>query len=93
MAGEGLTLILKTHDSSRVADVVLPGDMSPDQVVGACVERWKLPPDRDYSLYCERLGRQLDPRTSLAQAGIRAGDELVVHPLLEAGCGSQGRRP
>lgn len=82
---DGLTLVLRTHDSSRVADVVVPAEMTAQELLASCVERWKLPAERDYSLQCERTRRQLVPRESLASAGVEAGDELVVYPILEAG--------
>ena len=67
MADNGIALVLRTHDSSRVADVVLPPDMTADQVVMSAVERWKLPTERDYTLQCGRLGQQLPPGAPLAE--------------------------
>jgi len=87
MSADTLVVVLRTHDSTRVADVALPGDMTVQELVQSSVERWKLPADRDYTLECERLGRQILPRDTLAAAGVQAGDELVLYPLLEAGRG------
>lgn len=91
MSGEGIGLVLRTHDSSRVADVVLPEDMTADQVILTAIERWKLLADRDYRLQCDRLGRHLVPGAPIGTGGLRAGDELVIAPILEAGA-TGGRR-
>ena len=95
MSDETLTLVIRTHDSSRIADVTVPADMTGEQLLQTCMERWKLPSDRDYSLQCERTGRQIPHREPLAASGLKDGDELVLYPLLEAGAGrpAPGRRP
>jgi len=87
MVHNSLELVLRTHDSSRVADVTVPSDMTTQQLIETCTERWKLLSDREYAIVCERLHRQLPPREPLGAAGVQTGDEVVVYPLLEAGGG------
>ena len=46
---------------------------------------FKLPTTTEYFLRSERLGKQLDPGSTLADAGVADGDVLEVAPLLQAG--------
>ena len=82
---ETLTISLSTADKTRKAQVSLPDTMTVGELVGLCKQKWALPPTEDFAVRDAARNIQLDSRQSLAKAGVTAGTELEVYPLLEAG--------
>jgi hypothetical protein len=82
---ETLTISLSTADKTRKAQVSLPDTMTVAELVALCKQKWTLPASEDFAVRDAGRNVQLDSRQSLAKAGVTAGTELEVYPLLEAG--------
>jgi len=82
---------------SRGSEVVAPDDVSIERILVLLVERLNLPlnsPDgqlMSYKLHHRRTGTQLLETQTLAEAGVKSGDELRLQPEITAGRG--GARP
>jgi len=76
---------------SRVNEVEAPDDVPVNRILVVLVERMNLPlnsPDgqlMSYKLHHRRTGQQLLDSQTLAQAGVRTGDELRLQPEITAG--------
>jgi uncharacterized ubiquitin-like protein YukD len=76
---------------ARARDAEMPDDVPVCRLLVLLVERMQLPihsPDgqlMSYKLHHRRTGRQLLDDRSLAQAGVRDGDELRLQPEITAG--------
>ncbi len=76
---------------SRVSEVEAPDDVSINRLLIVLVERLNLPlnsPDgqlMSYKLHHRPTGSQLLDSQTLAQAGVKNGDELRLHPEITAG--------
>jgi hypothetical protein len=76
---------------SRVSEVEAPDDVAINRLLVVLVERMNLPlnsPDgqlMSYKLHHRRTGSQLLDHQTLAQAQVRAGDELRLQPEITAG--------
>ena len=86
-----LTIKVSDISSSRVNAVEAPNDVPVNRILVVLVERMNLPlnsPDgqlMSYKLHHRRTGSQLLDHQTLAQAGVRAGDELRLQPEITAG--------
>jgi WXG100 protein secretion system (Wss), protein YukD len=78
---------------SRSSEVSAPDDVSIDRILVLLVEKLGLPlhsPDgqlMSYKLHHRRSGTQLMDEQTLAEAGVRDGDELRLQPEITAGAG------
>jgi hypothetical protein len=79
-----LTLVVRTADQTRRAELSLDGQSTGAEVIQAAVDNWALPADTDYTLVNATTGRALAPGDSLTKA-VRPGDVLEVQPVLVAG--------
>jgi hypothetical protein len=76
---------------TRMSEVEAPDDVAVNRLLVVLVERMNLPlnsPDgqlMSYKLHHRRTGSQLLDHQTLAQAGVRAGDELRLQPEITAG--------
>jgi hypothetical protein len=76
---------------SRSCDVEAPDDVAVHRILVLLVERMNLPlnsPDgqiMSYKLHHRRTGAQLLDNQTLAEAGLRDGDELRIQPEITAG--------
>jgi len=76
---------------SRACDVEAPDDVALNRILVLLVERMSLPlnsPDgqiMSYKLHLRRSGMQLLDRQTLAESGVRDGDELRLQPEITAG--------
>ena len=75
----------------RVCDVDAPDDVSVDRILVLLTEKLHLPlnsPDgqvMSYKLHHRRTGQQLLENRTLADADVRADDELRIQPEITAG--------
>ena len=91
-------LNLRFFDASntRSRDVEAPDDVPINRIVVLLVEKMKLPinsPDgqiMSYKLHHRRTGQQLLDTQTLADAGVRTGDDLRLQAEITAG--SRGSR-
>jgi hypothetical protein len=79
-----LSLIVRTADQTRRAELSLDGTSTGADILQAAVDNWALPADTDYTLVNATTGKALTPGESLAHA-VRPGDVLEVQPVLVAG--------
>jgi uncharacterized ubiquitin-like protein YukD len=83
--------------SSRCQEVEAPSDAPIARLLVLLVERMNLPlnsPDgqiMSYKLHHKQSGRQLLDNQSLADSGVRDGDDLRLQPEITAG-GARGLR-
>lgn len=93
------TIGLRVWDitSSRSREVEAPDDVPIARLLVVLVERMNLPlnsPDgqiMSYKLHHKRSGQQLLENLTLAEAGVRSGDDLRLQPEITAGS-ERGRR-
>jgi hypothetical protein len=67
-----LSLLMRTADQTRKAEIQLPSNLRIEQLVQQAQKQWNLPEGVSYALRLERTGKQLDPASTL-------------YPILEAG--------
>jgi hypothetical protein len=76
---------------SRACEVEAPDDVAINRILVLLVERMNLPlnsPDgqiMSYKLHHRRTGTQLLENQTMAEAGVRSGDELRIQPEITAG--------
>ena len=80
-----LKLHVRTADQTRRAELKLDSNSTGGEIIQAAVDNWALPADTDYALVNLTTGKALAPNATLAENGVRAGDELEVQPVLVAG--------
>lgn len=80
-----VSVIIRTADQTRKAEVTLPASHTGADVIQAAVDNWSLPKDTDYSLVNTRLAKPVQPAVSLDAQGVQSGDILEVQPMLVAG--------
>ena len=80
-----LSLIVRTADRARKAEITVPSDMTGADVIQAAVDKWNLPKDTDYSLVNATKERTINHTDTLAGANVSSGDTLEVQPVLVAG--------
>jgi len=79
---------------SRASEVEAPDDVPVNRLLVVMIERMNLPlnsPDgqlMSYKLHLKRTGTQLLDSQTLAQAGVREGDDLRLQPEITAGRGT-----
>ena len=82
-----LSLIIRTADKSRKAEITVDSNQTGGDIIQAAVENWALPRDTDYTItnVCRPTPQTLNPSESLAKYGIRSGETLEIQPVLVAG--------
>lgn len=76
---------LRTANRDRKADISVAPDVLVEELLEEARDNWSLPPQYDYILRVERLGRQLSPDESLGSAGVLAGDVIEIQQISDAG--------
>jgi len=80
-----VTVILRTADRTRKAEVTVPRTMTGADLIQSAVTNWKLPTDTDYTLVNASRGRAIVPESALDASIVTDRDELEVQPVLVAG--------
>jgi len=80
-----LTVIVRTADQTRKAEVKMSTDNTGADVIDAAVSNWALPRDTDYTLVNASSSKAIQPRESLGSNNVKDGDILEVQPVLVAG--------
>ena len=80
-----LSVIVRTADQTRKAELSVTPDTSCGELIIAAVENWSLDNSIDYSIANVTQNIALDPDQSLGKSGIENGDMLEVQPVLVAG--------
>lgn len=80
-----LSLLIRTADQTRKAEIQLPSNLRIEQLVQQAQKQWNLPEGVSCALRLERTGKQLDPASTLEAMGVSSGDVLELYPILEAG--------
>jgi hypothetical protein len=81
---EPMSLVVRTADHTRRAELILDGHQTGADILRAAVDNWALPDDTDYTLVNATTGKALAPGESLAKS-VRPGDVIEVQPVLVAG--------
>lgn len=81
---EPMSLVVRTADQTRRAELTLDGHQTGADILQAAVDNWALPDDTDYTLVNATTGKALMPGDALAK-GVRPGDVIEVQPVLVAG--------
>jgi hypothetical protein len=81
---ESISLIIRTADQTRKAQVDVEGNKSAGDLIQASVENWKLPTDTEYTLVNVTKGKTVAP-ASLVASFAGPNDVLEVQPVLVAG--------
>ncbi len=80
-----ITIDVQSADKSKKARVTLPATTPISELLEACRKNWSLPSSEDFAIRDSARNVQLNPRDTLASAGVISGSILEVFPLLEAG--------
>ena len=82
-----ISLIIRTADKARKAEVTLADTQTCADIIQAAVDNWALPTDTDYTVtnVSKTPPETLNPASTLAKAGIAAGETLEIQPVLVAG--------
>lgn len=80
-----LSLLIRTADQTRKAEIQLPDNLRVEQLVQQAQKQWNLPENVSYAVRLDRTGKQLDPASTLESMGVSSGDVLELYPILEAG--------
>jgi hypothetical protein len=84
---EKVNLTIRTATRDRQAQISAPAEATVQEILDSARDNWRLSPDYEYVVRCERLGSQLVTTQTLAAAGIRPDDVLEIQPLADAGRG------
>ena len=85
MAEETVTVLIRTADKTKKAEVTLPRSMTANDLIAASKQNWVLPEDADYQLVNITKGRLLSPKQVLTPEQDADGDELEVQPFHQHG--------
>lgn len=80
-----VTVILRTADRTRKAEVTIPRDQTGADLIQGAVTNWSLPTDTEYSLVNVTKSKVIRPESSLSDELVSDKDELEVQPVLVAG--------
>lgn len=80
-----VSIVIRTADQTRKAEVMLSDSCTGADVIQAAVDNWSLPKDTDYSLVNTRTAQPVQPANSLEKQSVQNGDVLEVQPVLVAG--------
>ena len=80
-----VTVILRTADRTRKAEVTVPRDQTGADLIQGAVTNWSLPTDTEYSLVNVTKGKSVRPETTLSSESVADKDELEIQPVLVAG--------
>ena len=84
-----VTVILKTADGTRKAEVTVPRDQTGADLIQGAVTNWALPTDTEYSLVNVTRGKALRPEALLSDESVADRDQLEIQPVLVAGAGRE----
>jgi hypothetical protein len=80
-----LEITIRTAQGDRKVACEVGPDYRAEELLEGLRQEWGLPDDHDFVLRVVRSGRQLAPGETLQSAGVAAGDELELFPVLVAG--------
>ena len=80
-----VTVVLRTADRTRKAEVTIPRDQTGADLIQGAVTNWSLPTDTEYSLVNVTKGKAIRPESVLSDDLVSDRDELEVQPVLVAG--------
>lgn len=80
-----LDITIRSVQGDRKAACDVGADYRAEEVLEGLRNEWRLPADHDFVLRHLRTGRQLAPGETMAEAGVKSGDELELFPVLIAG--------
>lgn len=86
MSEETVTVLIRTADKTKKAEVTLPRSMTANDLIAASKQNWVLPEEADYQLVNVTKGRLLPPKQFLEAEHVSDGDELEVQPFHQHGC-------
>ena len=79
---ESISIITRTADQSRKANVELPAATRISQVLDAAQQEWNLPHHNNYAIRLERTNEELEPNSDLVTSGIKNNDVLEIYLIL-----------
>lgn len=85
MAEETITVHVQKFDKTKKARVTLPATLPVSELLAECRKNWALPSDVEFAVRDASRNLQLDPKHTLAGAGVSPDTILEVFPLHEAG--------
>lgn len=82
-----LSLIIRTADKARKAEITVSDTQTCGDIIQAAVDNWVLPNDTDYTVtnVSKEPPQVLNPSTTLAKAGVETSEILEIQPVLVAG--------
>jgi hypothetical protein len=85
-----LTLLVRTADLTRKAEVRLPHSQTGAELIQEAVSNWKMSGASSYTLVnvSKSPAQTLDQSIPLVSAGVTSGETLEIQPVLVAGSGS-----
>lgn len=80
-----LTIIVKTADGTRKAEVSVSATQKVKEIVQAAIDNWALPKDTDFTVFNTSSSKLLSQSQTLRDAGVSNSDVLEIQPVLVAG--------
>ena len=90
---DGMKVTFLDQTGAKSVQAVISEGMAVKKILPQVITKMKLPvtsPDgtpMSYSLDHKEGGKRLLETQTLAEAGVKAGDHLIVYPEIVAGCG------
>jgi len=81
---DSISVIIRTADQTRKAQVEVEGNKTAGDLIQASVDNWKLSTDTEYTLVNVTQGKTVAPASTVSSFASQ-NDVLEVQPVLVAG--------
>jgi len=80
-----LKCYVRTADKTKKAEIGISPEVTVQEIIETCIEKWSLPDDVSYNLVSINRNMVLNPNHHLIDLGLQEGEILELQPILEAG--------
>jgi len=80
-----LKCYVRTADKTKKAEIGISPEVTVQEIIETCIEKWSLPDDVSYNLVSINRNMVLNPNYPLIDLGLQEGEILELQPILEAG--------
>jgi hypothetical protein len=83
--GNQIRLVVHSMDGTQRAQVTLSDTLPVRELLATCQKNWSLSPDETYALRHLGSNQQLKDGSTLREAGLTDGSEIMVFPVFGGG--------
>jgi len=80
-----LKCYVRTADKTKKAEIGISPEVTVQEIIETCIEKWSLPDDVSYNLVSINRNMVLNSNHHLIDLGLQEGEILELQPILEAG--------